>query len=268
MTLLMPGVHVPANTYIHKLDPRVKLVMAALLTVLPFWAPGLASALLFSAFLVMALWLAQVPFLSLLRTLRTVFWIGLIMLIFYAFTTPGDALISLGSISVTVAGLLAGATLIYRLCALVIVGSLLTYTTSPGQLAHGLETVLSPLALIGLPVREAAMVLTIALRFVPTISAQIDRIVMAQRARGAEPLGNPVERVQSWVPMFVPIFVLAFRRADLLAMAMEARAYRGTAQRTRLKQLRLTRRDLLASLIALAAVLAIAGASYLWSGPA
>ncbi len=263
MSLLMPGMHVPAETCVHALDPRVKLAVAALLTVLPFWAPGVASALLLSAFLMVVMILAQVPLLSVLRTLRTVFWIGLLMFVLYAFTTPGDALVSVGRVSVTLTGLLAGGTLIYRLCTLVIIGSLLTYTTSPEQLAHGLETAFSPLARLGLPIREASMVLTIALRFVPTISAQIDRIVTAQRARGAEPMGNPVERVQSWVPMFVPIFVLAFRRAEQLAMAMEARGYRGTGERTRLKQLRLGRRDLVAAMVSLAAVLAIAGATYL-----
>ena len=263
MSLLMPGVHVPADTCVHTLDPRVKLGVAVVLMVLPFWAPDLASALLLSTFVLGVVILARVPLLSLLRTLRTVFWIGLFMFVFYALTTPGDALVSVGTVSVTGAGLLAGVTLVYRLCALVIIGSLLTYTTSPGQLAHGLETVLSPLARLRLPVREASMVLTIALRFVPTMSAQIDRIVTAQRARGAEPMGNPVERVQSWVPMFVPIFVLAFRRAEQLAMAMEARGYRGTGERTRLKQLRFSRQDLVAVLVALAAVLAIAGAGYL-----
>jgi energy-coupling factor transport system permease protein len=263
MSLLMPGVHVPADTCVHTLDPRVKLGVAVVLMVLPFWAPGLASALLLSTFVLGVVILARVPPLSLLRTLRTVFWIGLFMFVFYALTTPGDALVSVGTISVTGAGLLAGVTLVYRLCALVIIGSLLTYTTSPGQLAHGLETVLSPLARLRLPVREASMVLTIALRFVPTMSAQIDRIVTAQRARGAEPMGNPVERVQSWVPMFVPIFVLAFRRAEQLAMAMEARGYRGAGERTRLKQLRFSWQDLVAVLVALAAVLAIAGAAYL-----
>ena len=263
MSLLMPGVHVPADTCVHALDPRVKLGVAVVLMVLPFWAPDLASALLLSTFVLGVVILARVPLLSLLRTLRTVFWIGLFMFVFYALTTPGDALVSVGTISVTGAGLLAGVTLVYRLCALVIIGSLLTYTTSPGQLAHGLETVLSPLARLRLPVREASMVLTIALRFVPTMSAQIDRIVTAQRARGAEPMGNPVERVQSWVPMFVPIFVLAFRRAEQLAMAMEARGYRGAGERTRLKQLRFSRQDLVAVLVALAAVLAIAGAGYL-----
>ena len=263
MSLLMPGVHVPADTCVHALDPRVKLGVAVVLMVLPFWAPDLASALLLSTFVLGVVILARVPLLSLLRTLRTVFWIGLFMFVFYALTTPGDALVSVGTVSVTGAGLLAGVTLVYRLCALVIIGSLLTYTTSPGQLAHGLETVLSPLARLRLPVREASMVLTIALRFVPTMSAQIDRIVTAQRARGAEPMGNPVERVQSWVPMFVPIFVLAFRRAEQLAMAMEARGYRGTGERTRLKQLRFSRQDLVAVLVALAAVLAIAGAGYL-----
>ena len=263
MSLLMPGAYVPAESIVHGLDPRVKLVVAIVLMVLPFSAPSVAGALLLSAFVVGVALLAKVPFLALLRTLRTVFWIGLMMFSFYAFTTPGAPLVSVGTVSITLTGLLAGGALIYRICALVIVGSLLTYTTSPGQLAHGLEATFSPLARLGLPVREASMVLTIALRFVPTISTQIDRITTAQRARGAEPMGNPLQRVQSWVPMFVPIFVLAFRRAEQLATAMEARGYRGAGQRTRLHQLRLSQRDLLAALVAAAMTLMVVGVGYL-----
>jgi energy-coupling factor transport system permease protein len=263
LSLLMPGMYVPAETAIHRLDPRVKLVMALVLMVLPFYAPSVAGGLLLAAFLVGIALLARVPPLSLLRTIYTVFWIGFVMFFFYAFTTPGEPLVRVGSISVTLSGLLAGGVLIYRLCLLVVISSLLTYTTSPGQLAHGLEATLAPLTRLGLPVSEVSMVLTIALRFVPTISEQIDRIMTAQRARGADPTGTPVERVQSWVPVFVPIFVLAFRRAEQLATAMEARGYRGGPQRTRLQQLHLSRHDATAALITAGIALAVVGLTYL-----
>jgi len=263
MSLLMPGVYVPAQTLVHALDPRVKLGVAIVLMILPFSVPGVVGALLLFVFLVAVAIVSEVPLLSLLRTLRTVFWIAFLMFFFYAFTTPGDPLVSVGTVSITLSGLLAGGALIYRVCTLVIIGSLLTYTTSPGQLAHGLEATFAPLARLGLQVREACMVLTIALRFVPTISAQIDRITTAQRARGAEPMGNPLERVQSWVPMFVPIFVLSFRRAEQLATAMEARGYRGTGQRTRLRQLRLGRHDLVAVLVSAVVILAIVVTAHL-----
>ena len=185
------------------------------------------------------------------------------MFFFYAFTVPGQELIALGKTSITWEGLLAGVVQIYRLCLLVIVSALLSYTTSPIQLTHGIEALLKPLTKIGLPVRELAMVLTIALRFVPTLSQEIAKITKAQRARGLDPTGNPLQRIRGWVPLFVPIFVSAFRRADQLATAMEARGFRSAHQRTRLYQLHLTRQDLVASVVVLAFSLAIIGAGYL-----
>jgi energy-coupling factor transport system permease protein len=177
---------------------------------------------------------------------------GFFMFFFYLFSTPGRALVGVWGVTVTVEGLLLGAEQIYRLCLLVLLSSLLTFTTSPAQLTQGLEGLLGPLARLGLPVRELSVVLTIALRFVPTIFDQIDKITKAQRARGADPrTGNPWRRMRSWVPTFVPIFVASFRRAHELATAMEARGFRGARKRTHLHQLRLTWRDLTASLIVL-----------------
>jgi len=156
--------------------------------------------------------------------------------------------VSLWGISVTLEGVLLGATQIYRLCFLVLVASLLTYTTSPAQLTHGLEALFRPLARVGVPVREFTMVLSIALRFVPTLFDQIDRIMMAQRARGADVRsGAPWQRVKCWVPVFVPIFVAAFRRAEELATAMDARGFRGVRRRTHLRKLDLGWRDLAAA---------------------
>jgi energy-coupling factor transport system permease protein len=206
--------------------------------------------------------LAAVPALALLRTLRTVFWLGVFMSFYMAFATPGPPVIALGNLTATWTGLVVAGQQIYRLCLLVTVASLLTYTTSPTQLAHGLEALLSPLVRIGMPVRELAMVMTIALRFVPTIAQEVEKIGKAQLARGVDPGGNPLRRVQSWVPMFVPIFVSAFRRAEQLATAMEARGFRGVRHRTRLYQLRLTRQDLAASLCVIAASLAIIALSH------
>lgn len=263
MNLLLPGMHVATDSVVHRLDPRVKMLAATLLMTLPFIAPKVPSNVILSAFVLALLALSQVPVVALLHTLRTVIWLGFFMFFFYAFTTPGSAIVTWGQITISGAGLLAGATQIYRLCMLVIVAALMSYTTSPAQLAHGLEALLRPLARIGLPVRELAMVLTIALRFVPTLSLEIEKLAKAQRARGIDPGNAPWDRVKSWVPMFVPIFVSAFRRADNLATAMEARGFRGARQRTRLHQLALRRADLFASLIVLAAILAILGATYL-----
>lgn len=260
MNLLLPGMYIATDSPIHRLDPRVKMGAALLLMVLPFAAPSLGSNLLLTAFVIVIAILSSVPLLPLLRTLRSVFWLGFIMFFFYLFTTPGQTLVALGSVSVTWEGLLAGAVQIYRLCLLVIISALLTFTTSPSQLAHGLEALLGPLARVGLPVRELAMVLTIALRFVPTLFDEIDKITKAQQVRGIDVRSrNPLRRVQSWVPMFVPIFVSAFRRAEELAMAMEARGFRGVHHRTRLYRLRLTRWDLLAALATLIIGLVVVG---------
>jgi energy-coupling factor transport system permease protein len=260
VSLLLPGMYVAADSALHRLDPRVKMGGALLFMALPFAAQGLGSTLLLSVFVVTVALLSTAPLLALLRTLRTVFWIGCFMFFFYLFTTPGQPLVALGGIGMTWEGLLAGAMQIYRLCLLVIIASLLTFTTSPAQLAHGLEALLGPLGRAGLPVRELAMVLTIALRFVPTLFDEVDKITRAQQARGADLRSRrPWQRVRSWGPVFVPIFVSAFRRAEELATAMEARGFRGAQRRTRLVQLHLTRQDLLASLVVLVVSLAVLG---------
>jgi energy-coupling factor transport system permease protein len=264
VSLLLPGSYVAADSILHRLDPRVKMAAATVLMVLPFVAPRPQSAVLLTAFVVIIACLAAVPTLALLQTLRTVIWIGVFMSFFYAFTTPGPPLLTVSGVSVTWAGLAAAGQQIYRLCLLVIVASLLTYTTSPTQLAHGLEALLEPFARLGLPVRALAMVMTIALRFVPTLAQDIAKIEKAQRARGADPGGNPLRRLQSWVPMFVPIFVSAYRRADQLAVAMESRGFRGAERRTRFHQLHLMRQDLIASTIVLIVSLAIIALSHPW----
>ncbi|MGD8996595.1 MAG: energy-coupling factor transporter transmembrane component T [Anaerolineae bacterium] len=258
MDLLLPGMYMSAESPLHRLDPRVKMGAAMLLMALPFAAPSLPSTVLLVGFVVAIALLSTAPVQSLVRTLGTVFWLGFFMFFFYLFTTPGRPLVSLWRIAVTWEGILAGAMQIYRLCLLVVVSALLTFTTSPAQLAHGLEAVLGPLARVGLPVRELAMVLTIALRFVPTLFNEIDKIVKAQRARGADLRSrSPWQRIRSWAPTFVPIFVSAFRRADDLARAMEARGFRGARHRTRLYQLRLTWQDLIASLVVILVSLAV-----------
>jgi energy-coupling factor transport system permease protein len=257
MNLLMPGMYVPAETIVHRVDPRIKMGAALLLMVLPFAAPGWPSGLILVAAVGGIAALAAVPLFELLRTLRTVFWLGFLMFFFYAFTTAGPPALSWGALSVTWTGLIAGGAQIYRLCLLVTISSLLTYTTSPTQLAHGLEALLAPLDKVGLPVRELTMVLTIALRFVPTMAHQLEKLSKAQRARGIDYGGAPWNRARSWVPMFVPLFVAAFRRAEHLAIAMEARGFRNAAQRTHMIELRLTRRDLVAALIVLAISVAV-----------
>lgn len=260
MTLLLPGLYIPGDSVLHRLDPRLKTAAALFLMAIPFAVQNLASHLILVACITAIAFLSGAPLLSLLRTLRTIFWIGFFLFFFYLFTTPGQPVISLGGIAITWEGLLAGGVQIYRLSLLVIITSLLTFTTSPTQLAHGLETALGPLERIGFPVRELVMVLTIALSFVPTFFIEIEKISKAQRARGSDfRSGGLGGRLRGLAPVFVPIFVSAFRRAEELATAMEARGFRSAPRRTRLYRLHLGRQDLVASLFVLAVGLAALG---------
>ena len=260
MNLLLPGMYVAADSPLHRLDPRAKMGAALGLMALPFAVHTVPGSLLLAALVAATALLAQAPILALLRTVRTVFWLAFLMFFFYFFTTPGQPLVTWAGISVTAEGLASGATQVYRICLLVIVASLLTYTTSPAQLAHGLETLFGPLERVHFPVREIALVLTIALRFVPTFFAEIETISKAQQARGADfYAGGPLRRLRSLVPIFVPIFVSALRRAEDLATAMDARGFRSAPRRTRLYRLSLGWNDLAACLTVLAACLLILG---------
>ena len=260
MNLLLPGMYVSSDSTLHRLDPRVKMAAALLLMVIPFAAPNPGSYLILAAFVAIIAILSSAPLWALLRTLRVVFWLGFFMFFFYLFTTPGQPLIAIGPVVVSWEGLTAGAVQIYRICLLVIIAALLTFTTSPAQLAHGLEAALGPVARVGLPVRELVLVLTIALSFVPTFFEEIEKITKAQRARGVDfQSGGLAQRFRSLVPVFIPIFVSAFRRAEDLAIALEARGFRGAPRRTRLYRLRLGRQDLVASLAVMAVILAAIG---------
>lgn len=260
MNLLMPGMYLAADSSVHRLDPRVKLGAALVLMALAFAVRTWVGYTLLALSVMAIAILSRAPAAALLRTVGTVFWLGCMMFLFRLFTTPGQPLVVVGNWTVTQEGLQAGATQIYRLCQVVILSALLTFTTSPTQLAHALEVLFRPLAQLGLPVREFALVLTIALRFAPALLEEIDKIGKAQQARGVDMHSrNPLRQMQSWTPLFVPIFVTAFRRAEELATAMEARGFRGTHDRTRLRELRLSRRDGLVLLVAVLVALVIVG---------
>lgn len=260
MSLLLPGMYVPVDSALHRLDPRLKMAAALGLMVLPFTAHSPASYGLLAVLMGGLAVMARAPLVPLLRTLSAVFWLGLFMFAYYLFATPGRPLLAVGDLAMTDAGLLAGGVQVFRLCLLVVVSALLTYTTSPGQLAHGLETLLSPLTRLGFPVRDVTLVLTIALRFVPTVLNELETITRAQEARGLDVRsGGPWQRIRGTVPVFVPMVLAAMRRAEDLAAAMDTRAFRSTARPTRLTQLSLGRAELLAAVAMLAVGLAILG---------
>lgn len=247
------GQYYPVNSPVHRLDPRIKLVATLLFIVAVFLAKSFVGYLLLLGFLYGATRLSQVPFRMLLKGLKPLRIILILTFLLNLFFTPGETvLVAFRGVRITLEALLQAAFYSLRLAFLVAGTSLLTLTTSPVSLSDGIELLLTPLKKIRFPVHELAMMMTIALRFIPTLLEETDKIMKAQMARGADfESGNLITRARAMVPLLVPLFVSAFRRAGDLAMAMESRCYHGGEGRTRMRVLKLTRQDGLA----LAAVL-------------
>ena len=245
MTRIVIGQYYPSNSVVHRIDPRIKLMgtmfyITALFFVNHFAGYGVAALFIFA--LVKT---AKVPVLFLLRGLRAVLFILSFAVLLNLFMTPGENLLfSFGFIRVTVEGVIMATQMGLRLVLLITGSSILTLTTSPIQLTDGIEALLRPLKIIKVPAHDIAMMMTIALRFIPTLAEEMDKIMKAQKARGAElDTGGLMKRAKSMLPILVPLFVSAFKRADELATAMEARCYRGDVGRTRMKIMRLTGQD-------------------------
>ena len=253
------GHYLPGNSVIHQMNPRIKvLVLIIILTMLFAFKsiPGLLAMLLAVLLLFAA---ARVPFLYLLKGLRPILYIALFALIIFLFFTKGGVvLVRLGSVTVESDGLEEGLFVIIRLITLVLFSLLLTLTTTPLSLTHGLGYFLKPLGRIGLPAEEVVMIMAIALRFIPTLIEESQRLMRAQVSRGADfESGSVFRKAKNLAPLIVPLFVSAFRRADELALAMEARGYRLGAKRTRLYEDLIKMQDwfvLLTALLLLAAV--------------
>jgi len=234
------GQYMPGNSVVHRLDPRTKLLAVLAYIVVLFLADGVYAYLLLAAAAAAAFLTTRIRPGVILRGLRSIIILILITVSFNLFMTPGPALFRIGPLVATQTGAAVAAFMGARLVLLIVVTSLVTLTTSPIDLTDGLERLMKPGQRIGVPAHELAMMMTIALRFIPTLLEEADRIMKAQMARGADfESRNLVRRVRNLVPLLVPLFVSAFRRADELALAMEARCYRGGEGRTRMKQLRL-----------------------------
>ena len=244
------GQYYPADSVIHKLDPRTKLVgtIGFIVSVFLFHTfVGYAVATIFLAGMIL---LSKVPVKFIFKGLKTIFMLLLITIFFNMILTPGEVVWKLGFIKVTKEGLVLAGTMAIRLVYLVIGSSLMTLTTTPNQLTDGLEKSLRPLNKIHIPVHEIAMMMSIALRFIPILLEETDKIMKAQIARGADfESGNLIQKVKNMVPLLVPLFISAFRRANDLAMAMEARCYHGGDNRTQMKPLHYTRRDHIAYVV-------------------
>ena len=245
------GQYYPTDSIVHRLDPRVKILLTIAFIVGIFLVHSLWGYVLALVFVYFMACLSHVPFKMLMRGLRPLrFILVLTFVLNLFFSGEGTILWQWSFITITHEGLSRAVHYCLRLLFLVIGTSLLTLTTSPVSLSDGLELLLSPLKVIHFPAHELAMMMTIALRFIPTLLEEADKIMKAQMARGADfESGNLLARAKAMVPLLVPLFVSAFRRAGDLAMAMESRCYRGGEGRTRLRVLKLTRADLYASLV-------------------
>ena len=249
------GQYYPASSVIHRMDPRIKLLLTLFYIVAVFipqnWF-GLAAAV---AFLLVALLLSRLPIRLTLRTLKTVLPIVIFTSLLNIFYVDGTVLFQWGFITITAEGLFTAAFISLRIMCLIAGSSLLTYTTTPTMLTDALERLLAPLKLLRVPVHTLAMVMTIALRFIPTLIEETDIIMSAQKARGADlESGGLLKRIKALIPILIPLFVSSIRRAYDLATAMECRCYHGGKGRTRMKQLHLHLRDILALLAAAALI--------------
>ena len=232
------GQYFPGNSPIHRLDPRAKLVALIFYIVALFLAEWFVTYAILLAVLAMMVALSRVSVRSLVRGLKPVVFLLIFTALLNALFTPGRELVSFWIITVTYEGLFHAFFMVVRIMMLISCTFLLTYTTSPLALTDGLESLLSPLKKLRVPVHELAMMMSIALRFIPTLIEETDKIMSAQRARGADfDSGNLIQKAKALIPLLVPLFISAFRRADELATAMECRCYHGGQGRTRMNQL-------------------------------
>ena len=252
------GQYYPADSVIHKLDPRTKLVGTIGFIVSVFLFHTFAGYAVATIFLAGMILLSKVPVKFIFKGLKTIFMLLLITIFFNMILTPGEVVWKLGFIKITKEGLVLAGTMAIRLVYLVIGSSIMTLTTTPNQLTDGLERLLRPLNKLHVPVNENAMMMSIDLRFITILLEETDKIMKAQIARGADfENGNLIQKAKNMVPLLVPLFISAFRLAYDLAMAMEARCYHGGYNGTQMKPLCYKKRDHMAYVI-LAAYLAVA----------
>lgn len=239
------GQYYPADSILHKLDPRVKLSATLAFIVALFLAKGWPGYLAATVFLVMVIKLSKVPFSFMVRGLKAIVMILMITVVFNLFLTPGErVLVQVWKLKITDTGLRTAVFMAIRLIYLIVGSSVMTLTTTPNDLTDGLERLMGPLKKLRVPVHEIAMMMSIALRFIPILLEETDKIMKAQIARGADfENGNLIRKAKNLVPLLVPLFISAFRRANDLAMAMEARCYHGGEGRTKMKPLVYAKRD-------------------------
>ena len=242
------GQYFPGNSFVHRLDPRTKLLFLIVYMVALFQANRWITYGLILVFLITVISVSKVPLKSILSGMKPLLLILIFTGVLNIFFTPGQTVwVSVGFVKITQEGVIRAIFMMGRILMLITGTFLLTYTTSPIALTDGLESLLNPLKKLHFPVHELSMMMCIALRFIPTLIEETDKIMSAQKARGADfETGNLFHRVKALVPILVPLFISAFRRADELATAMECRCYQGGDGRTKMKLLRFHRGDVLA----------------------
>lgn len=232
------GQYYPSESVVHRMDPRTKLFAIFIYMAGLFTVSSIYGYLLYTLSTLLVIAVARIPAKIIFRSLKSLWFIILITVVMHFFMTPGKAIWKFYIISITVEGIQTGIFMTVRLVLLITFASLLTLTTTPINLTDGMERILKPFTRFGVPAHELAMMMTIALRFIPTLAEELDKIMKAQMARGADFESKKIiKRVQNLIPLLVPLFISAFRRADELALAMEARCYRGGENRTRMHQL-------------------------------
>lgn len=262
------GQYYQTDSVLHRLDPRVKLAGTLLYIISLFFFRNFLGYVIAAIFLAVVIRLSRVPFKFMVKGMKAILFLLLITVVFNLFLTPGEALVSWWRLTITREGLRTALTMAVRLVMLVIGSSIMTLTTTPNNLTDGMEKGMRPLKIFRIPVHEVAMMMSIALRFIPILLEETDKIMKAQIARGADfESGNLIKRAKALVPLLVPLFISAFRRANDLAMAMEARCYRGGEGRTKMKPLIYQRRDRIAYLCILVYLAASIGIGRLqWPG--
>lgn len=261
----MIGQYFPGDSLLHRLDPRIKIIALMLILIAVFLADSVIGYGIVCLTSTGLLILSGVPLRMMFKAVKPLWIVIVFTALIHIFSTPGEAVAAVGAFSITKEGVKMASFMALRLLLLILVSSLLTFTTTPITLTDALERLLNPFKRLGIPAHELAMMMTIALRFIPTLLEETERIMKAQESRGADfTTGNLFRRVKNMVPIFVPLFISAFRRADDLAVAMEARCYRGGENRTRMRILKISSRDYIALL--LAAVLTVVMAGVRWFG--
>lgn len=256
------GQYFPGKSIIHRLDPRVKICLLIAMVVLIFLIDSVVGYAILIGFIIMIIAISQIPARTVLKSLKPLIWIILFTLLVHLVSHDGKILFKVWIFEVTDEGVYRGILISLRLIMLIVLSSMLTFTTSPLKLTEALERLLSPLARFGVPAHELAMMMTIALRFIPTLLEETDKIIKAQTARGVDfESGNVYERARAMVAILVPLLISAMRRAEEVAMAMEARCYRGGEGRTHMKVMEIRALDC----VAVAVVMSLYGVMIMWA---